>query len=252
MRHLLSRENAELLEQLAWSKVLLAFDFDGTLAPIVDNRDDAQMRDRTFSLFEKVCRAYPCAVISGRSYADVSARLLRLPVRYIVGNHGLEPSDCLQDFQKQVAQARLLLTTALTDCAGIDIEDKRYSLAVHYRRSRNKRSTRQAIADAVSDLPIRMRIVAGKLVMNVIPEHAKNKGDALIELRNKEEADTALFVGDDVTDEDVFELDQPGRLLTVRIGESKRSAAAYFLRDQREIDKLLARLATLRTTQLSR
>jgi hypothetical protein len=44
----------------------------------------------------------------------------------------------------------------------------------------------------------------------------------------------------------VFELDQPGRLLTVRVGPSRSSAAAYFLRDQAEIDRLLERLVELR------
>ena len=49
----------------------------------------------------------------------------------------------------------------------------------------------------------------GKLVVNVVPARALNKGDALIGLRTNERADTALYVGDDITDEDVFELDQP-------------------------------------------
>ena len=54
---------------------------------------------------------------------------------------------------------------------------------------------------------------------------APNKGDALLRLRTSDGAHTALYVGDDVTDEDVFRLDQPGRLLTVRIGKSLTSAA---------------------------
>jgi len=246
MRHLLSRENAEVLAQLAWSRVLLGFDFDGTLAPIVGERDEAQMRMRTAELFAKVCWLYPCAVISGRGQGDVSSRLGRAPVKYVMGNHGLEPGASLEDFELEVARARAHLETSLIGWAGVDVEDKRYSLAVHYRKSRQKRLVRSAIYEAVSCLPEPMRLVAGKLVVNVLPVGAPNKGDALLGLRTTEQADTALYVGDDVTDEDVFELDQPGRLLTVRVGESRSSAANYFLRDQREVDRLLARLVALR------
>jgi trehalose 6-phosphate phosphatase len=246
MRHLLTNEDREVLAQLAWSRVLIAFDFDGTLAPIVANRDDAQMRPQTLALFASMCALYPCAVISGRSKADVCARLGAARVKYVIGNHGLEPGANLHEFAEEVARARRLLEEALVGTAGLDLEDKRYSLALHYRRSRNKRSARAAILTAVAALPVPMRVVPGKLVVNVVPERAPNKGDALVELRNSEGADTALYVGDDLTDEDVFEIDQPGRLLTVRVGESGSSAAAYFLRSQREMDRLLARLVALR------
>ena len=56
----------------------------------------------------------------------------------------------------------------------------------------------------------------------------------------------AFYLGDDVTDEDVFEIDQPGRLLSVRIGESIGSAAKFFLRRQSEVDRLLSKLVMLR------
>lgn len=246
MRHLLSRESREVLAQLAWSHVLVAFDFDGTLAPIVANRENAHMRARTSELFAGVCRLYPCAVISGRSQADVSARLGAAPVKYVVGNHGLEPGASLNEFKAEIAQAHESLEATLAGVSGVDLEDKRYSLAVHYRRSRNKRLAHSTILAAVAALPVRMRVIPGKRVVNVVPERAPNKGDALLDLRRAEHADTALYVGDDVTDEDVFKLDQPGRLLTVRVGESRSSAAGYFLRDQNEIDRLLARLIALR------
>ncbi len=247
MRNLLAPANAPVLAQMAWARVLVAFDFDGTLAPIVADRDSAFMRPITSALFAEVCTLYPCAIISGRSKSDVSARLDNASVKYVIGNHGLEPGAQLGEFEGEIAQARSLLEKALNGAGGVDVEDKRYSLALHYRRSRNKRASRKAIQDAVSALPVPMRIVPGKLVVNVIPARAPNKGEALLSLRSLENADTALYVGDDVTDEDVFELDQPGRLLSVRVGESRTSAAAYFLRNQNETDRLLTRLIALRS-----
>lgn len=246
MKALLSRENRVLLDQLAWSNVLLAFDFDGTLAPIVTNRHRAAMRARTARLFATVCQRYPSAVISGRAKADVARRLSGARVKYLIGNHGLEPGTRLGTFERQVVQAHPLLETALEAVPGIDIENKRYSLAIHYRRAREKQKAREAIRRAVAGLPVPMRVIPGKLVINAVPAAAPNKGDALLALRDKTGTDVAMYIGDDVTDEDVFRIDQPGRLFTVRVGRSRTSAARYYLRAQQEIDTLLEHLVALR------
>jgi trehalose 6-phosphate phosphatase len=246
MKRLLSPGNVDVLAQFAWSNVLLAFDFDGTLSPIVADRDAAHMRDVTSELFARVCRLYPCAIISGRSREDVVKRVNGAPVRHVVGNHGLEPGPHMASFEAEIAETRPILERALADHQGIDVEDKRFSLAVHYRRSRRKRDARRAIHEAVAGLERPMRTVPGKLVVNVLPVRAPHKGDALIHLRDECGADTAVYVGDDATDEDVFLLDQPGRLLSIRVGMSRSSAANYCLSGQRDIDVLLRRLVKLR------
>jgi trehalose 6-phosphate phosphatase len=248
MKHILSSANVELLAQLAASRVLLAFDFDGTLAPIVSARERAGMRPRTHQLLQRVCELYPCAVISGRSREDVLERVADARVKYAVGNHGLEPGRDIRSFERAARAVRPELETALAAWPGVEIEDKRYSFAVHYRKSRQKQKARAAIESAVRKLSQPMRIIRGKLVVNVVPEGAPHKGDALSALRTREGADTALYVGDDYTDEDVFELDQPGRLLSIRVGQTRRSAAAYYLRDQREIDSLLSKLHKFRAS----
>lgn len=246
MKPILAKENVDVLAQLAWARALIAFDFDGTLAPIVDDRECASMRAVTLRRFSRLCTLYPCAVISGRSQRDVASRLDGAPVKYVVGNHGLEPGAGLTAFEREVSRAHTVLVDALREWPGVDVEDKRYSLALHYRRCRRKREAREAILGAVRALPTPMRIVPGKMVVNVVPARAPDKGDALLDLRTREKADIALYVGDDVTDEDVFKLDQPGRVLTVRVGESRASSATYFLRTQREIDTLLNKLVVLR------
>jgi trehalose 6-phosphate phosphatase len=97
----------------------------------------------------------------------------------------------------------------------------------------------------VSAFSHRLRKIPGKLVLNLTPVQAPDKGDALQRLMASEQAEVALYVGDDVTDEDVFRLDKPGKLLTVRVGAAQFSAARYYLRDQQEIDTLLAQLIAL-------
>ncbi len=249
MKRLLNVRNLEVLEQVAWSKVLLAFDFDGTLAPIVARPGAAAMRRSTFKLFKRVCELYPTAVISGRSRRDVTSRVEGAGVRYVVGNHGLEPGADSPQTERALTEARATLGRLAAETQGLELEDKRYSLAVHYRRSRRKRVARAAVLSAIAELSTPMRVIPGKFVLNVVLASAPNKGDALLALRERERADIAMFIGDDVTDEDVFRLDQPGRLLTVRVEASRTSAAAYFLRDQNEMDQLLESLISLRRRQ---
>ncbi|HVU05915.1 MAG TPA: trehalose-phosphatase [Polyangiaceae bacterium] len=246
MKHLFAAESRDVLPQLAWSRVLLAFDFDGTLAPIVPNHEEAVMRAHTQKLLARVATRYPCAVISGRARQDVERRLERVKIPYVVGNHGIEPAVDMERFRRRAAGALPVLRAELAAFSGVEIEDKKYSLAVHYRKARKKREARAAIGAALARLPYEMRAIPGKLVVNLVPEGAPDKATALLRIRAEARTDIALYVGDDVTDEDVFRLDEPGRLLAVRVGRSKFSAASYFLRDQREIDRLLSTLAGLR------
>lgn len=246
MRHLVGAEGRMLLAQLTSTKLLLAFDFDGTLAPIVADRDEARMRARTAALLDELVVRYPVAVISGRAKSDVTRRLGRTRLRHVIGNHGLEPGGDMRVFARVMRRCLPLLKAGLAGVAGVEVEDKRYSLAVHYRHCRNKGAARAHIAATLARLPDAMRVIAGKLVVNIVPASAPNKGDALLALRERERADVALYVGDDVTDEDVFVLDEPGVVVSARVGRSVRSAAAYYLRDQREIDLLLAALVHLR------
>jgi trehalose 6-phosphate phosphatase len=251
MRYLLSRGADEVLARYAWSKTVLAFDFDGTLAPIVARPDSAAMRASTRSRLIRVAERYPCFVISGRSLVDVKARMHGVPLVDVIGNHGLEPSPRMREYSATATKWKALLTQRLQSVTGIEIEDKHYSLAVHYRRSRSKRAARAAIAEAVVRLGPGARMIAGKQVVNVVPLGAPHKGMALERLRAEARADTAIFVGDDVTDEDVFSLDQPGRLLAIRIVKTRNTDAPYFLRSQSEIDRLLDRLIALRTRATS-
>ena len=80
----------------------------------------------------------------------------------------------------------------------------------------------------------------------MLPAGAPDKGLALVRARSRSGCDTAVYLGDDETDEDVFRLDQPGQLLTVRVGRRRDSAAAYYIRRQAEIDRVLRSLLASR------
>jgi trehalose 6-phosphate phosphatase len=246
LKYLLSKGNVDVLARFAWSKGVLAFDYDGTLAPIVTDRAGALMAARTRALLDRTCRVYPCAVISGRSSREIWDFLGDVPVKHVMGNHGMEPGLEPDQFADLLARARRSLEIALSQEAGLEIEDKTYSLSVHYRRARVRTQARLKVEQAIARLPVAVRTIPGKCVVNVLPKPARTKGDALLAIRDAEQADTALYFGDDHTDEDVFRLDEPGRLTTVRIGYSATSAAAYYLRRQSEIDEVLRRLIAAR------
>ena len=241
MKYLFARGNRDVVRQFARSRVLLAFDFDGTLAPIVPDPGRAAMRPETRARFSALARRYPCVVISGRSRADTVRRLRGIRVVEVVGNHGIEPWQPSPRAVPAVRRWRRSLARQLAPFTGVAVEDKVYSLAVHYRRSVEKEKARVAILRAAGRFRD-ARLVSGKQVVNLLPTDAPHKGIALERLRARFACETAIYVGDDQTDEDVFGLGQPGRLLTIRVGRKRRSAAAYFLKSQAEIDRLLESL----------
>ena len=245
MKNILAEPQREVLAQLAWSNVLLGFDFDGTLAPIVSEPAKAALPPSTRRLLEELASLYPCVVISGRAVGDVQPRLAGIPLRAVIGNHGLEPWRATDELRRTVERWKAVLEPAIAALPGVVLEDKTYSLALHYRRSRRKKEALAGIVRAVAQLG-ELRVIGGKLVVNVLPPGAPHKGVALERERDRLGCDTALFVGDDETDEDVFALDRPGRLVTVRVGSARASQASYCLRSQAEMDLLLARLIELR------
>ena len=245
MKDLLAATQRGIIEPFAWSRTLLAFDFDGTLAPIVDRPADAFMQPRTRALLKKAATLYPCVVISGRSLPDVKARVDGIGLLGVVGNHGVEPWRATKKTHRRVREWHPVFERALASEVGVELEDKVYSLAVHYRRSRNKKRVKALVEELASSLD-QVRVIGGIEVVNIVPADAPHKGMALERERARLKCDTAIYVGDDVTDEDVFALDQPGRLLSIRVGQKLASQADYFIKSQAEIDTLIGRLISLR------
>jgi trehalose 6-phosphate phosphatase len=245
LKHVLAPANREVLAQFAWSNVLLGFDFDGTLAPIVSEPDRAALPPSTRRLLRSVANYYPCIVISGRSRSDVAKRLRGVGVHEIIGNHGIEPWHGTLRYRREVDRWRPLLERRLAAWRGIAIEDKRLSLALHYRHCRKRRQARAAILRAVQALGD-IRVIHGKLVVNVLPRDAPHKGIALENALDRLRCDTAIYVGDDETDEDVFAMEDSGRFLGVHVGSKRASLASYRLRGQSEVNRLLRALIDLR------
>lgn len=245
MRSILSKANRGVLVEFAKSPCLVAFDFDGTLAPIVRQPANARMRARTRHLLRRLTEFYPCAVISGRSRADAVRRMEGTGVQTVVGNHGAEAAGSQVKMHKAIQAWKCVLAYALEGWPGVVIEDKGLSLAVHYRTAREKAATGRAVLEA-AQLLTGARLVPAKKALNVMLPGAPNKGEALAAECARLHCQSAMYVGDDDTDEDVFAYTHLPRLLTVRIGPKRHSQAAYCLSSQTEIDDLLEVLIALR------
>ena len=246
MKPLLSADGAAVIDDIARDRTLLAFDFDGTLAPIVDDRSQARVREETVALLRATALLYPCAVISGRSRGDVAARVADVPLTAVIGNHGAEPGLGPLD-RTLLAEVRAWadeLRRTLAGAEGIEIEDKRFSIALHYRQAASWRDAEQRILAAIARLE-GAAAFGGHAVVNVVPARAPTKGDALRTLCARTGAKLAVYVGDDRTDEEAFRSEVVA--ISIRVGECGDSAAQYFLPDQAQVDELLRQLIAART-----
>ena len=225
--------------------VLLAFDYDGVLAPLVKKPGGARMRRRTRALLARLARLYPVAVVSGRAWKD-TRRLSEGVVAHVVGNHGFEllhPLPVPAATLREVRRWRRQLESDLEGVPGIHFEDKRSTLAIHYGLSAAWRRAEEAVYAAANRLQ-GTRLVPGKKVLNVLPHDFPNKGDAVRSLLARFGLTAALYLGDDVTDEDAFRLGSP-LVLGVHVGAGP-SLAPWRLSSQAEVDELLTRLVELR------
>ena len=243
MRYLLSPASRPVLAQLASERTLCAFDFDGTLSPIVEHPSRAGIGEKTRRLLRRVAALYPCIIVSGRARADLVGRLAGIKVERAIGNHGAE-TEMTPPKSMMVAEWKASINRELGAVPGLWVEDKGLSLAVHYRQSSDKAGARRRILAAARSLPD-ARLVGGKQVVNLMPDRASNKGKALAAERKRLGCSWILYVGDDDNDEDAFALE--GNVVGVRFGQKRRSHARYYLRTQSEVDKLLEMLVELRT-----
>jgi trehalose 6-phosphate phosphatase len=249
VKPLSSPEGQDELRRLAGVSALYAFDFDGTLAPIVSQPDRARSGSGVRRRLALLARQAPVVVISGRSLADLRPRI-PAEVRLCVGNHGSEGIDEGVDAEqmRQVcdAWARQLeeMLAEPPRVAGIVVENKGLTLSVHYRLARDRTSAARRLAEIVKLLVPAPRVIGGKFVVNLLPPGARTKFETLVEIARRESAERVLFVGDDETDELAFE-QAPPHWMTVRVEFDHSSRAKYFVHQQAEVAMLLDRLLEL-------
>lgn len=235
--------------------ILVACDYDGTLAPIVANPDLAvPVRESMVAL--RTLASQPnthVAVISGRSLTDL-AELTGLPTSvHLVGSHG---SEFDAGFAKSLSEAQRalhkrlvgMLSEIASAAPGFLIETKPASVAFHYRNAPPEEAERAVarVNDGPASLP-GVFVKRGRKVIE-IGVVGMNKGTALEAVRTKVGASMVVFIGDDVTDEDAFAT-LSSRDVGIKVG-SAPTCASHRLADPQEVARWLARLVEIRSDWL--
>ncbi|OAQ54475.1 trehalose-phosphatase [Natrinema mahii] len=234
-------------------RLLVCLDFDGTLAPIVDEPDAARPTDDNRRAVARLAdhQDVTTAVVSGRALRDVRDRIDG-PAIY-AGNHGLELARRGSIAVHPVARKRAaridrlcaVLETTLASIPNVRIENKRLSGTVHFRsvppaaRPVARRLT-TAVFEAFSGGALELS--RGKRILEIGPSIPWGKGNA-VELiaADKPPGTATVYVGDDVTDESAFRAVEPGGI-GVRVGGDGPSAASYRVESPAGVASLLSLL----------
>jgi trehalose 6-phosphate phosphatase len=205
---------------------LLLLDYDGTLAPIVDDPSAAVPHPRVPALLRALDADHEVRVITGRDLASLAA-LLSVPVR-AVGLHGAQAGRLGGESELHVsADARTALgrmRAALPDIAGLRVEEKGPMFALHFRGVPEPMAIRDALAGWLEGAPSSLTPVWGKMVLELRPA-GTDKGSVARGLAASLPDLTPVYLGDDTTDEDAFRaLREDPRAVTIKVGPGETAA----------------------------
>jgi trehalose 6-phosphate phosphatase len=225
--------------------LLVASDYDGVLARLRDEPSAAVPEPGVASALDRLAGAdgVTVALVSGRGVADLRATSgLTGPYRW-VGSHGAEFDGPLTG---ELADRRDALAARLEPVVsrieGARLEVKPASVAVHVRQVRDRDLATRLLADARALADSSLTMKPGKDVLELAVTDA-DKGTALRRLMGELGTVGAIYLGDDVTDEDGFRALRPDGV-TVKIGEGPTDAR-YRVPDPAAAVAALDRLADL-------
>ena len=236
-------------------RLAVFLDYDGTLTPIVAHPSQAVLSDAARGQLARLAAVCPVAVISGRDRADV-ASMVGLAGVYYAGSHGFDISRPDGGHEEHGAGFRPALEAAADELElrisivdGTWVERKRYSVAVHFRQAAAEaESLIRTAAEEVASAHPELRLTGGKKILELRPGLEWDKGLAVLHLLGIMGLDgddaTALYIGDDETDEDVFRiLAERGGIGVVVGTEHRETMADYVLEDSDQVIEFLRRLA---------
>jgi trehalose 6-phosphate phosphatase len=253
-----------LVTRFAAATVVLMLDVDGTLAPIAPRPELAAVAPETRRLLAALAarETVRVALVSGRGAAD-ARRIVGVSNLWVIGNHGAEVvgpdgehdvNALIAPYEPTVARAARRLGELVAPVPGVILEDKTWTLSVHYRLADRAVVPRLRGAVEAVAAQVGLRVIEGKEVFEVRPPVHVNKGTAVLALarRLSVPADRTgyLFAGDDTTDEDAFRLlrAQLPPALTVKVGPPNATAAEFAVRDPAAVHELLAEIERMTRT----
>ena len=260
-KHLMSRLR-ELKSLLSEERLGLFLDMDGTLSEIVERPEDARVSGNVAGSLEVLAgRLVLVAVVTGRA-SDVAESTVGVPGLVYAGNHGLERRENgLTRLAPEAEVHRERLSRLFDDLAkrfstgGFMMEDKGGSFAVHYRHTAHPEASRIELLSTLESLVgDSVKLVMGKMVVNVLPPVVLSKGTALAELARERRLTALISMGDDVTDVDAFrsarELSEAGTVKAVCVAvvgggapDELVALADYTVKNVAEVEEFLSWLA---------
>lgn len=239
----MTRLSDDLLRALddvaATPRLLVTSDFDGTLAPIVDNPADARPLPRAAETLIALARlpSTEVALISGRALAVLREYSGMPAVVHLVGSHGAEfdiggqaradsgnvPGFALEVDEELLARITAELKAIAADKPGVTVESKPASVALHVRNASEVDGEAALAAARLVGHASGAEVTAGKAVLE-FAVISTDKGEAVDILRAKSDATAVTFFGDDVTDEKAFRR-MVGDDVGVKVGPGETLAA---------------------------
>ncbi len=258
------RDGDRFAQRLDGRRPAVFLDYDGVLTPIVDHPEDALISDRMRDTVRALAMRCQVCVVTGRDRLDVQ-RLMGVDDLVVAGSHGFDiwsPAageihhDAVSGFEDVIGEVTDRLRTETGSIPGVVIEPKKASVAVHYRLVDPDR--RQRIATVVETLlaehPDRLKMTPGKMVYELQPQIDWHKGKAVLHLLRDLGLDSpdvvAIYLGDDITDEDAFRAlaGRGGAGIFVGTADDpevgdRNTSADFILSSPEEVAQLLSTLA---------
>jgi trehalose 6-phosphate phosphatase len=190
-------------------RALVALDYDGTVAPIVDRPEDAVAHPRATAALRAVARAgAQVAIVTGRPAGDAVrlGGLADIPGLVVLGHYGLDRwSDghvvAPQSHPGVVVARRAVAAMVADGPAGLALEDKGHAVALHSRRAADPADALAVLRSRVERLAAETGLVVtpGRYVLELRPPDT-DKGVALRRLVAERQTTSVVFIGDDVGD----------------------------------------------------
>ncbi|XP_060199969.1 probable trehalose-phosphate phosphatase 6 isoform X1 [Lycium barbarum] len=245
-------------------KIVIFLDYDGTLSDIVPNPEEAFMTEKMRMVLREVANRFPTAIISGRKRERVQD-FVQLKNVYYAGSHGLDieaPLDSTnfnemdnkvvlyqpaKEFLPEKRKVLNILSERTKGIKGVNIEDNKFCISVHFRHVHTKDlGTLWNVIAVVLEEYQNFRVSTGKKVFEIRPDIMWNKGHALeyfLEILGFGNSDDVLpiYIGDDRTDEDAFRvLRKRGQGFSIIVSAApKDTKALYSLREPKEVMEFL-------------
>ena len=233
-----------MIERLASaSSLLVASDFDGTLSELIDDVLAAAPLPRSVDALSRLA-ATPgthVAIVSGRRRSDLVARFPDKRM-ILIGEHGADAGGGTHADSPVLSGVRGRIAELGAQVPGSIVEQKNHSVVFHYRTASGPESAVDEIRQMAAESP-GITLLDGKNILE-LTDSTTDKGKAISALRLSLAAGYVLFIGDDVTDETVFEALRPPDV-TVHVG-SGPTAAQLSVPDVEAVADLLEALASAR------